>query len=237
MSDLPPGILYVVSTPIGNLEDITIRAVRILGEVDLIAAEDTRHTAILLRHYEIKTPCQAYHDHNKERKTPFLIEKLKNGTAIAIVSDAGTPGISDPAFYLVREAVQHNITIVPIPGACAALACLVPSGLPTDRFIFEGFLPVKKGRRTRLENLKEEKRTLILYESTHRILRTLNDLRNYLGDRQVCIGREITKKFEEMVRGTISEVIDYFSTHPVKGEFVITIHGLSKKEKKKANGS
>ncbi|MBN2414802.1 16S rRNA (cytidine(1402)-2'-O)-methyltransferase [bacterium] len=222
----------MVSTPIGNLEDMTMRGVRILGEVSLIAAEDTRHTAILLKQYAIKTHMQAYHDHNKEKVTPLLIRRLSGGDSLAVVSDAGTPGISDPAFYLVREAVRHDIRVIPVPGPSAALACLVVSGLPTDRFVFEGFLPVKKGRRTRLESLKEEQRTIIIYESPHRILRTLTDLREILGDRQVCVGREITKKFEEMIRGSLSWAIDCLSRDRVRGEFVITLQG-SVKEKRK----
>lgn len=233
MTESGCGILYVVSTPIGNLEDITMRAVRVLKEADLIAAEDTRHTSVLLRQYGIETRMQSYHDHNKEAVTPRLITELRKGNSLAIVSDAGTPGISDPAFYLVREAVNHDLPVVPVPGPSASLACLVASGLPTDRFVFEGFLPVKKGRSTRLALLKEEPRTIILYESPHRIMRTLTDLRDVLGDRSVCIGREITKKFEEMIRGSLSDVIDDLSRGRIRGEFVITLQGCPKKKRKK----
>jgi len=228
------GTLYIVSTPIGNLEDMTGRAVRVLQEVDLIAAEDTRRTAVLLNRYSIENRMQSYHDHNKEAVTPRLIERMLNRESIAVVSDAGTPGISDPAFYLVREAVAQGLPVIPVPGPSAVLACLVASGLPTDRFVFEGFLPVKKGRRTRLESLSDEPRTVILYESPHRIMRTLTDLRDVLGERRVCIGREITKKFEEMIRGTLSEAIDHLSGSTIKGEFVITVEGLPKKKRRTA---
>lgn len=225
------GTLYIVSTPIGNLEDITLRAVRVLKESDLIAAEDTRHTSVLLKHYEITTRSISCHDHNKEAVTPRLIRELQAGKNLAVVSDAGTPGISDPAFYLVREAVKHGVTVVPIPGASASLACLVASALPTDRFVFEGFLPAKKGRRTRLESLRLEPRTMIIYESPHRVLRTLRDLYDVLGDRQVCVGREITKKFEEMIRGSLQDVLAELSGRSIKGEFVLAVAGLSKKKR------
>jgi len=223
------GTLYIVSTPIGNLEDITLRALRILGEVDTVAAEDTRHTGRLLKHFEITARLESYHDHNKEGKTPHLIKRLSNGESIAVVTDAGTPGISDPAFYLVREAVKHNISISPIPGPTAAVAALVASGLPTDRFVFEGFLPPKKGRKTRLETLKTEPRTMIFYESPHRLLRTLRDLESHMGSRQVVIAREITKKFEEWIRGPLDQVLLQLAERSIKGECVIVLHGQGKK--------
>jgi 16S rRNA (cytidine1402-2'-O)-methyltransferase len=219
------GSLYIVATPIGNLEDITYRAVKILKEVDLIAAEDTRTTGRLLAHYGIQTNAISYHDHNKEQKTPGLVGNLQEGLSIAIVSDAGTPGISDPAFYLVREAVRADIEIIPVPGPSASIAALVASGLPTDRWVFEGFLPRKKGRHTRLTELQTETRTLVIYESPYRVIKTLNDIQKYWGDRQVAVGREITKKFEEFVRGTCTEIIEYYNTHTLKGEFVLVVQG------------
>ena len=219
------GSLYIVATPIGNLEDITYRAVKILKEVDLIAAEDTRTTGRLLSHYGIQTNAISYHDHNKEYKTPELVGNLQEGLSIAIVSDAGTPGISDPAFYLVREAVRADIKIIPIPGPSASISALVASGLPTDRWVFEGFLPRKKGRHTRLTELQNETRTIVIYESPYRVIKTLNDIQKYWGDRQVAVGREITKKFEEFVRGTCKEIIEYYNTHTLKGEFVLVVQG------------
>lgn len=219
------GTLFVVSTPIGNLSDITRRAIEILEQADWVAAEDTRHTGQLLTHFGIRNRLESYHDHNKERKTPVLIQRLLNGESVAVVSDAGTPGISDPAFYLVRAAIQAQVVVSPIPGPTAAIAALVASGMPTDRFVFEGFLPVKKGRKTRLEFLKEESRTIILYESPHRILRTLNDLHTTLGDRSCAVCRELTKKFEEIIRGTFSECAAVFSKKTIKGEFVLIIQG------------
>lgn len=224
--EIQAGTLYVVSTPIGNLEDITFRAVKILSGVDLIAAEDTRKTKILLEHYKIQKELISYFQFNEAKRTPELIEALKSGKSIAIVSDAGTPGISDPAYRLVRAAVEEGINIIPIPGVSALLAALVVSGLPTDGFVFEGFLPHKKGRRTKLEQLKTESRTIILYESPHRILKTLQQLQETLGNRQVAVGREITKKFEEFFRGTLSEAFNYFSAKSIKGEFVLVIKGI-----------
>lgn len=223
--EIQPGTLYIVSTPIGNLEDITFRAVKILSGVDLIAAEDTRQTKILLEHYNIKKELISYFQFNEAKRTPELIEALKSGSSIAIVSDAGTPGISDPAYRLVRAAIDNGINIIPIPGASALLAALVVSGLPTDGFVFEGFLPHKKGRRTKLEHLKAESRTIILYESPHRILKTLQQLHETFGDRQVAVAREITKKFEEIFRGTLSEALNYFSSKSIKGEFVLVVKG------------
>ena len=219
------GVLYIVSTPIGNLEDITLRALRVLKEADIIAAEDTRHTGLLLKHFDIKNRIVSYHDHNKERSGPRLIERLLQGENIAVVSDAGTPGISDPAFYLVRLAKENSITVSPVPGPSALISGLVVSGLPTDRFVFEGFLPVKKNRKTRLNNLAEEDRTIVLYESPYRLLKTLKDLKETLGNRKVAVCRELTKKFEEIVSSTIDEAFEYFSSKSVRGEFVLIIQG------------
>ncbi len=226
------GKLYVVSTPIGNLEDITLRALRVLGEVDMIAAEDTRRTGFLLKHYGIKTRMESYHDHNKERKSQRLLNRLSRGESVALVSDAGTPGISDPAYRLVSEAVRASIPIIPVPGATAAVAGLCSSGLPTDRFVFEGFLPPKKGRKKRLDMLAAETRTIILYESPHRLLRTLSDLLEILGNRSITVCRELTKSFEEILRGSISEIMNTLSLRKIKGEFVLIIKGCSKKNGK-----
>ncbi len=230
---MPAGIgtLFLVSTPIGNLEDMPPRAVRILAEADLVAAEDTRHTGILLRHFGIHNRLESYHDYNKERTGPRLIQRLLNGESIAVVSDAGTPGISDPAFNLVRSAAENRIPVVPIPGPTAAIAALSVSGLPTDRFVFEGFLPAKKGRRTRLAELAKETRTIILYESPHRLIRTMQDLLEALGDRPASVSRELTKKFEETSRGRLSELLAAFSNRRILGEFVLIIHGYQDREK------
>ncbi len=230
---MPSGTLYLVSTPIGNLEDITLRALRILKEADLIAAEDTRRTGILLHHYGIKNRLESYYDHNKVRKTPLLLKKLLAGDHIAVVSDAGTPGISDPAFYLVRRAADENILIVPVPGATAAVTALTVSGLPTDRFVFEGFLPPKKGRNKRLASLKEEGRTIILFESPHRLGRTLQDLHTVLGNRKLSVCRELSKKFEECIRCTLEEALVRFTQGPVRGEFVLIVAGRPKKQHEK----
>jgi 16S rRNA (cytidine1402-2'-O)-methyltransferase len=221
----PKGTLYIVSTPIGNLEDITHRAVRILSSVDLIAAEDTRKTRILLDHYSISKPMLSYFDHNERFRSGQLVEKLLSGQSVALVSDAGTPGISDPAYRVVKESIEHGIAVVPIPGPSAMLAALVVSGLPTNAFVFEGFLPLKKGRRTRLELLKSEKRTVILYESPHRIVRTLRELLEALGDREIVVAREITKKFEEIVRGRLTEVLAKIASETPRGEFVVILQG------------
>ncbi|HYQ87889.1 MAG TPA: 16S rRNA (cytidine(1402)-2'-O)-methyltransferase [Bacteroidota bacterium] len=217
------GTLYIVSTPIGNLEDISLRAVRILSGVDIVAAEDTRTTRVLLDHYAIRKPLISYHSYNEARRTPELIAKLQSGLSVALVSDAGTPGISDPALRVISSALKAQIPVQPVPGASAFLPALIVSGLPTDRFTFEGFLPVKKGRRTKLERLRDEHQTIILYESPHRLLRTLRDLRDVVGDREIAVARELTKKFEEIVRGNIAEVLDHFSTHAIRGEFVLVI--------------
>lgn len=219
------GTLHIVSTPIGNLGDFTYRAVEVLKSVQLIAAEDTRVSGVLLKHYEITTPMLPYHDFNKEQATPGILRKLEKGDDIALISDAGTPLISDPGFFLVRAAVAKGLQIVPIPGASAMLAGLVAAGLPSDRFTFEGFLPRKKGRQTRFKFLAEDPRTIILYESPHRVARTLRDIGEYMGDRDVVIGREITKKFEEFIRGKASEIREQLDTRSIKGEVVILIGG------------
>jgi len=221
------GTLYIVSTPIGNLEDITFRAVNTLSSVDLIAAEDTRKTKILLDHYKISKPMLSYFDHNERFRAAQLVEKLLAGQSIALVSDAGTPGISDPAYRIVRESIDHGITVVPVPGASALLAALVASGLPTNSFAFEGFLPPKKGRKTRLEFLKTEKRTIVLYESPHRIERTLHELLDHLGDREMVVAREVSKKFEEFLRGRTSDILIRIASTPPRGEFVVLIQGNS----------
>jgi 16S rRNA (cytidine1402-2'-O)-methyltransferase len=220
-----------VSTPIGNLEDMSFRAVHILKEANLVAAEDTRKTGLLFQHFGIENKLESYHDYNKEQKGPLLVRQLLEGRSVAVVSDAGTPGISDPAFNLVRSSIENGIQVVPIPGPTAAVAALTASGLPTDRFVFEGFLPSKKGRRTRLKELSLETKTLVLYESPHRLLRTLNDLLEALGDRRMAVGRELTKKFEEMIRGNISEMIHIFSGRKIQGEFVFVIQGNTTKDK------
>lgn len=220
------GALYVVSTPIGNLEDITLRAIRILGGVDLVAAEDTRKTKFLLDHLSISKPLVSYYSYNETRRVPELIEKMQRGTSVAVVTDAGTPGISDPAFLLISQAIEHDIPVIPVPGASAVLAALVVSGLPMDRFVFEGFLPVKKGRKTKLEALKEEYRTVILYESPFRIVRTLEELVEHIGgERRVVVARELTKKFEEITRGTLAGVLSSLSRQSAKGEYVIVLEG------------
>jgi len=220
------GKLYLVPTPIGNLEDITLRALRVLKEVDLILAEDTRTSAPLLKHFDIHQKVFAHHQHNEHQSSNEIIRFLKEGKNIALISDAGTPAISDPGFYLVREAVKNEIAVECLPGATAFVPALVNSGFPTDRFCFEGFLPLKKGRQTRYKLLAGEDRTIILYESPHRFLKTLDEMATYFGaDRQISVSRELTKLFEETVRGTVAEVKTYFETHPAKGEFVICVAG------------
>lgn len=234
-NEIQPGTLYVVATPIGNLDDLSVRALNVLRGVDLIAAEDTRTTLVLLRHYEISKPLVSYHSHNEARRTPELIAKLHSGASVAVVSDAGTPGISDPAYRVVRTALDERVPVVAIPGPAALLPALLTSGLPMDRFVFEGFLPVKKGRKTRLESLASEPRTIILYESPHRLLRTLTELKAHLGERRVSVARELTKKFEEVVRGTLSEVHDRFAARAIKGEFVIVVAGADDREAPESN--
>jgi 16S rRNA (cytidine1402-2'-O)-methyltransferase len=234
MADERTGTLFIVSTPIGNLEDITYRAVRILSEVDLIAAEDTRTTKILLDHYQISKPMLSYYSHNEAHRTPQLIEKLLSGQDIALVSDAGTPGISDPAFAVVRAAVAAGIQIVPIPGASAVLSALVASGLPVDRFVFEGFLPLKKGRKTKIASLRSERRTIVIYESPHRILKTVREMLECWGDRRVVIGRELTKKFEEIVRGPLKEVLAELEKKEPRGEYVVVVEGAGPDHEKES---
>lgn len=221
------GTLYIVSTPIGNLEDITLRAVKILAGVDLIAAEDTRTTKVLLTRYNISKPMISYFSHNERRRSAELLERLEGGASVALVTDAGTPGISDPAHVVITEALAKGIPVVPIPGPSAFLASLVVSGLPTDRFVFEGFLPLKKGRRTKLEKLKTEERTIVLYESPHRVLKTLGELLESLGDRDVAVAREVTKKFEEVMRGKLSKVLSDMSKRQPRGEYVIVVSSSS----------
>jgi len=222
------GRLYICPTPIGNLEDITIRVLNTLREVDIIAAEDTRHTIKLLNHFDIKKPLTSYHEHNVKEKGPILIDKIINGESIALVSDAGMPGISDPGEDLIRLAIENNIDVTALPGPTASILALVLSGLPTGKFIFEGFLPSnKKERRERLEKLKAEERTMILYESPHRIKALLEDMKEALGERKLAVARELTKKYEEIVRGTVSECLDRFNKGDIKGEFVIIVKGNS----------
>ena len=217
------GVLYIVSTPIGNLEDITFRAIRILKDSSLIAAEDTRRSKVLLSHYNISTPTISYYEHNRYTRIPKLIDHLIDGGNIALITDAGTPGISDPAYRLIRAAINSDCRVESIPGASASLAALVASGLPTDRFIFEGFLPHKKGRKGKLEKVKDIDATIIFYESPNRLVRTLNDILEYIGDRPIAIGRELSKKFEEIMRGRVSDILSHYNTNKPKGEFVIVI--------------
>lgn len=230
MPELSAGILYIVSTPIGNLKDITLRAIEVLSRVNLIAAEDTRRTQILLAQYQIQTPTTSYHDHNKEKKAPQIIERLKTGESVALVSDAGTPGISDPCFYLIREALRESIPVTTIPGVTAFVPALILSGLPLHRFVFEGFLPTKKGRRTRLLELGEEPRTFILYESPHRLQKTLNDILEIMGDRNVALAKELTKIHERMIRGSITRVLQELEVVSTKGEWVLVVQGKASVE-------
>jgi 16S rRNA (cytidine1402-2'-O)-methyltransferase len=227
-SEPQQGCLYVVSTPIGNMGDITLRALRILARVDCIVAEDTRTSGNLLRRYDISTPSTSMHARNEKQRIPALLDRLQSGDSLAVISDAGTPGISDPAALLINAAVQAEIRVVPIPGASAALSALVVSGMHTDRFVFEGFLPVKKRRQTKIALLAEEERTVILYESVHRINRTLNDLLEVLGERQVCVAREITKLYEEIFHGSLSEALEHFSSKTAKGEYTLVLQGKNK---------
>jgi 16S rRNA (cytidine1402-2'-O)-methyltransferase len=219
-------MLYLVPTPIGNLKDITLRALDVLKEVDLILAEDTRTSSHLLNHYQVTKPLSPYHQHNEHKIVQHLVIQLKEGKKIALLTDAGTPGISDPAFLLVRECVKNDIKVECLPGATAFVPALVNSGIPTNRFSFEGFLPLKKGRQTLLKQLAEEERTLLFYESPMRLVKTLEDFIQYFGaDRQCCVSRELTKMFEENKRGTLAEVCEYFKKKDVKGEIVIVVAG------------
>ena len=218
--------LYIVPTPIGNLADITFRAIEILKTVDLILAEDTRTSSVLLNHYQIQKPISPYHQHNEHKILTHLTEQLAAGKIMALLTDAGTPGISDPAFLLVRECIKNNIKVECLPGATAFVPALVNSGLPMNSFCFEGFLPLKKGRQTMMKKLAAEERTMVFYESPMRLLKTVNDFIQYFGaDRQCCVSRELTKKFEENKRGTLQEVHDYFNAKSVKGEIVIVVQG------------
>ena len=218
--------LYVVPTPIGNLQDMTFRAIEVLKKADLILAEDTRTSGKLLKHFEIDTPQRSYHKFNEHKIVDQLIKQLQSGDQLALISDAGTPAISDPGFLLVRECLKNNISIETLPGATAFVPALVNSGLPNDKFVFEGFLPVKKGRQTRLLFLAEETRTMIFYESPHKILKTLTHFVEYFGeDREISISRELTKLYEETLRGTLKELIQNFDNKSPKGEFVIIVSG------------
>ncbi|MGB2226130.1 MAG: 16S rRNA (cytidine(1402)-2'-O)-methyltransferase [Polaribacter sp.] len=219
--------LFLVPTPIGNLEDMTFRALRILKEVDCILAEDTRTSGKLLKHYEIDTPMQSHHMHNEHKTVNSVIDRLKNGESFALISDAGTPAISDPGFLLSRTCIENDIEIECLPGATAFVPALVNSGLPNDKFVFEGFLPVKKGRQTRLKLLSEETRTMVFYESPHKLIKTLTNFVEYFGeDRKVSVSRELTKLYEETIRGTAKDVLDHYIQKPPKGEIVIIVEGL-----------
>ena len=218
--------LYLVPTPIGNLEDITLRAIRVLKEVDLILAEDTRTSGKLLKHFEISTHMHSHHMHNEHKTVANIVERIKNGDSIALISDAGTPAISDPGFLLTRACIENDIKIECLPGATAFVPALVNSGLPNDKFVFEGFLPVKKGRQTRLIFLAEETRTIIFYESPHKLLKTLTNFAEYFGeDRPISVSRELTKLYEETIRGTVAELIQHFTNKDPKGEFVVVVGG------------
>lgn len=224
--EIQSSTLYVVPTPIGNLADITHRSIDVLSQVELILCEDTRVSQKLLKHYNIDTPTKSYHMHNEHRTVDRLVEQLQQGMSMALISDAGTPAISDPGFLLVRACLQSGVNVTSLPGPTAFVPALVQSGFPTDRFVFEGFLPHKKGRKSRLSQLAEETKTIVLYESPHRILKTLAQCAQVMGpDRQASISRELTKAFEETVRGTLEELEAHFTTHTPKGEFVLVIQG------------
>ncbi len=222
------GTLYIVATPLGNLEDITLRALRVLKEVDLVAAEDTRHSRKLLAHYGIRTRLVSYHDHVERDRAPQLVRDLEAGRAIALISDAGTPGISDPGYRLVRAAIDAGVRVVPIPGASAVATALCASGLPTDRFVFEGFLPARSGqRRKRLAELAAEERTIVLYETARRLSACLSDIEDIFGARDIVVARELTKMFEEFVRGPICDVLRQLNERPVRGEVTLLVAGRS----------
>lgn len=218
--------LYLIPTPIGNLKDITLRALETLQEVDVILAEDTRTSGKLLKHYAIKRPLESYHIHNEHQSISRLLHRMGEGTVFALITDAGTPGISDPGFLLVRETLAAGFEVSSLPGATAIIPALVNSGLPNDRFVFEGFLPHKKGRKTRIEALKEETRTMVFFESPYRLLKTLQQFSDAFGpDRQACVSRELTKIYEENVRGSLREILSYYNENTIKGEIVITLSG------------
>ena len=222
------GKLFLVPTPIGNLEDITFRAVRVLKEADLILAEDTRNSGKLLKHFEIQTQMHSHHMHNEHKTVDNIVARIKAGETIALISDAGTPAISDPGFLLTRACVEAGVEVDCLPGATAFVPALVNSGLPNDKFVFEGFLPVKKGRQTRLKILAEESRTMVFYESPHKLIKTLGHFTEYFGeDRRISVSREITKMHEETIRGSASEVLQYYTDNPPKGEIVVVVEGKS----------
>ncbi|EAZ81663.1 16S rRNA (cytidine(1402)-2'-O)-methyltransferase [Algoriphagus machipongonensis] len=230
MSEVTLPNLYLVPTPIGNLQDITLRAIEVLKAADVILAEDTRTSGKLLKHLEISRPLQSYHIFNEHKTVEKLVQRMKDGEHFALISDAGTPAISDPGFLLVREVLAAGLDVQTLPGPTAFVPALVNSGLPNDRFIFEGFLPHKKGRKTRIDGLVDEVRTMVFYESTHRIMKTLEQLAEAFGaDRQACVSRELTKIHEENARGTLAELIAYYQTHPVKGEIVLVVAGKNPK--------
>ena len=227
------GILYIIPTPVGNLEDMTLRAIRLLKEADLVLAEDTRTSGVLLKHFGIANHLVSHHKFNEHGTSAGIVERLKAGQTIALISDAGTPGISDPGFFLAREAIAAGIEVQTLPGATALIPALVSSGLPCDRFCFEGFLPQKKGRTAHLESLREEKRTMVFYESPYRLVKTLQQLSEVMGgDRQACVCREISKLHEESVRGSLAELTNHFTQTAPKGEIVIVVEGNNMKEKK-----
>lgn len=228
MDNRQSGILYICGTPIGNLSDITLRCLETLKKVDLIAAEDTRHTRILLNHYDIKKPVTSYHDFTTQKKTDYILQKLKEGQDIALLSDAGMPGLCDPGYEIINRALENNITLVPIPGVSALTTALVISGFPMQNFVFEGFIPRKKGEKEQFfTRLKEEPRTLIFYETPHRIKETLYTIRKVMGERKIVLARELTKIFEEIIRGKLSEVIEYINSKEVKGEITLVLEGNS----------
>lgn len=229
------GTLYIIPTPVGNMEDMTMRAVRLLGEVDLILAEDTRTSGLLLKHYGIKNHLMSHHKFNEHGTSAGIVEKLKGGLNVALISDAGTPGISDPGFFLARKAAQAGIEVITLPGATACIPAIVSSGLPCDRFCFEGFLPQKKGRQTAIASLKDEPRTMVFYESPYRLVKTLEQFEEAFGPDRLCsVAREISKVYEEHRRGTVSEVRAWFAEHDPKGEIVIVVAGAPKKAQEKA---
>lgn len=223
-------MIYLIPTPIGNLEDMTLRGIRLLKEVDLILAEDTRTSQKLLNHYEIKTSMQSFHMHNEHKKVAQVIQEVLRGKTIALISDAGTPGISDPGYLLVHEALKQGVKVECLPGPTALIPALVQSGLPSDRFVFEGFLPPKKGRQGRLKQMAEESRTTVFYESPHKIIKTLGQMLPYFGpQRKLAVVRELSKKFESNFRGSLEEAVHFFEEHPPKGEFVIIVEGTKSK--------